>query len=354
MPKLLALALLTFVSLASASQTRTYYIAADNVEWNYAPNPLPLVPRGDTDLLHLPRISLKTFVKAVYREYTDATFQTLKPQPPEWQHLGMLGPLIRAEVGDTVKVVFKNNTGLICTMHPHGLSYDKASEGAYYVQDGKTPEQKPGDAVRPHTVYTYTWQVPESAGPGPMDPSSILWMYHSHYRESRDINTGLIGPIIVTRKGFAKPDAMPKDVDREFVVAFAVYDEGESAYYLENFVRRGRTLAATMNDPNFHQAIMFYTMNGLSDGNLPMLTMKKGERVRWYLMSGSNGEDVHSPHWHGQTVISNMMRTDTLNLAPMGMLVADMIPSNPGTWLFHCHVSDHLDRGMLAQFTVTP
>lgn len=350
------LCLVTGAAFSSASEARihTYYIAADNVEWEFAPNPLPLVPHYDNDLVHAPKIKLKTFIKAVYHEYTDETFTTRKPVPPEWEHLGMLGPLIRAEVGDTVKVVFKNNTGIFCTMHPHGLSYDKASEGAYYFQDGLTQAEKTGDAVRPHTCFTYTWTVPESAGPGPHDPSSILWMYHSHFLESRDINSGLFGPIIVTRKGEAKADGVPKDVDREFVVAFAVYDESESAYYLQNVVRRAQTLLSTMNDPNFHQSVMFYTMNGFSYGNLPLLTMKKGERVRWYLLSSSNGEDVHSPHWHGQTVISNMMRTDTISLGPMGMSVADMVPNNVGTWLFHCHVNDHLDQGMVARFTVTP
>jgi FtsP/CotA-like multicopper oxidase with cupredoxin domain len=336
------------------SPVRTYFIAADNVDWDYAPSDLPLIQHVDRDLIHLPQIALKTYTKAVYHEYTDASFQTLKAREPQWEHLGMLGPVIRAEVGDTVKVVFKNNTGILCTMHPHGLSYDKASEGAYYYQDGLTLDEKKGSAVRPHECFTYVWTVPESAGPGPHDPSSILWMYHSHFQESRDINTGLFGPIIVTRKGQAKANGTPKDVDREFVVAFAVYDESESAYFLLNLVRRNRTRAETMNDPNLRQAIMFYTMNGFTYGNLPMLTMKKGERVRWYLFSSSNGEDVHSPHWHGQTVISNMMRTDTLSLGPMAMSVADMVPDNVGIWLFHCHVNDHLDRGMVARFTVAP
>jgi len=335
-------------------QIRQYYIAAEKVEWNYAPETFPLIPRVESEIERVPRVALKTYMKAVYHEYTDATFQTRKPVPPEWEHLGILGPLIRAEVGDTVKVTFKNNTGVLFTMHPHGLAYDKASEGAYYLRDGLTLEQKKGDAVRPHESFNYTWTVPESAGPGPHDPSSIVWMYHSHVSESRDINSGLFGPIIVTRKGEAKPDGSPKDVDREFVVAFAVYDESESWYFLENLVRRAKTLMAVMTAPNFRQAVMFYTMNGFTYGNLPMLTMKKGERVRWYLLSSSNGEDVHSPHWHGQTVISNMMRTDTLSLGPMGMGVADMIPSSVGIWLFHCHVNDHLDKGMVAQFTVTP
>jgi hypothetical protein len=32
--------------------------------------------------------------KAVYREYTDASFSSIKKRPPEWQHLGILGPVL--------------------------------------------------------------------------------------------------------------------------------------------------------------------------------------------------------------------------------------------------------------------
>jgi FtsP/CotA-like multicopper oxidase with cupredoxin domain len=39
-------------------------------------------------------------------------------------------------------------------------------------------------------------------------------------------------------------------------------------------------------------------------------------------------------------------------LLPMGMFVADMLPDNPGKWLFHCHVSAHLRMGMQAFYTV--
>ena len=97
-----------------------------------------------------------------------------------------------------------------------------------------------------------------------------------------------------------------------------------------------------------------YSINGLIDGNLPRLTMKKGERVRWYLMSNTNDADVHAAHWHGQTAVVNNMRTDTVPLLPMAMTAADMIPDTPGTWLFHCHVNDHFEGGMKALFTVLP
>ena len=48
------------------------------------------------------------------------------------------------------------------------------------------------------------------------------------------------------------------------------------------------------------------------------------------------------------------MRTDVVSLLPMEMVVADMVPDNPGTWLFHCHFFDHSDGGMQALFTVKP
>jgi manganese oxidase len=335
---------------------RTYYIAADEVQWNYQPSAAMYVLGQETELQGAPRAKSNTYIKAIYREYTDATFKTLKPRPPEEEYLGLLGPLIRAEVGDVVKIVFKNNAGIICSMHPHGLAYDKDSEGALYSEGATMPPDltRKGDAVRKGEVFTYTWTVPERAGPGPMDPSSILWMYHSHFNESRDMNSGLLGPIIVSRKGSTKPDGRPKDVDREFIVAFATFEESTSGYFMQNIVRDQKYPITTITNPNFAKTLEYYTLNGFTRGTMPLLTMKKGERVRWYLLANTNEDDVHAPHWHGQTVLFNSMRTDTLSMGPMSMMVADMVPDNPGVWLFHCHVSDHFDGGMYALFKVTP
>jgi manganese oxidase len=336
---------------SGTSKIHIYYIAADDVMWNYAPRGRNLIgtPGPENEAGPTPTI----YRKAVYHEYTDGTFTTIKLRPPEWEHLGILGPLIRAEVGDTIRVFFKNNTKFFCSMHPHGLFYTKESEGALY-SDGAPPEAKKGDAVPPGQSYTYTWTVPERAGPPPGE-SSILWVYHSHFVEPRDINTGLLGPILVTAKGASKPDGTPKDVDREFIVAFAVFDETESWYFESNAMnRRKYTQGLRFTDPAFRQRYLLYSMNGFIEGNLPLLTMKKGERVRWYLFANSNEDDVHTPHWHGQTVIFDHMRTDMVHLEPMMMVQADMIPDNVGTWLFHCHVNDHIEGGMQALFTVTP
>jgi hephaestin len=62
--------------------------------------------------------------------------------------------------------------------------------------------------------------------------------------------------------------------------------------------------------------------------------------------------DLHTPHWHGNTVVTNGMRSDMIQLLPGMMTVSDMVPDDPGTWLFHCHVNDHIAAGMMARYRV--
>lgn len=34
--------------------------------------------------------------------------------------------------------------------------------------------------------------------------------------------------------------------------------------------------------------------------------------------------------------------------------IVDMVPDNPGIWMFHCHLDDHMDAGMVALYKVEP
>jgi manganese oxidase len=335
---------------------RVYYIAADEVDWDYTPKGRNLagLPHGETseDESAAGR-GHRVYHKAIYREYTGADFKTLKTRPQQWEHLGILGPLIRAEVGDSIRVVFKNNTHLSVTMHPHGVEYKKDAEGALY-EDGTSGNVKLDDRVAPGSVFTYIWTVPERSGPATMDGSSVLWMYHSHFVESTDINTGLIGPIIVTARGQARPDGSPKDVDREFITDFSLFDETDSWFFEGNAGRQARGARLKSTDPLLREANTLYTINGYIEANLPLLTMRKGEHVRWYLLSNSNEDDVHMAHWHGNNVTLNNMRMDSVFLGPMAMAIADMVPDNEGIWLFHCHVNDHYTAGMVGRYQVLP
>ena len=347
----------------AVSTTHTYYVAADKVEWDYAPSGVDRItgePFSDVAKMVTqsgPDRIGKVYQKALYREYTDSTFNSLKPRPAEWEHLGFLGPLLRAQVGDTIKVVFRNNVNFPASLHPHGVFYNKDSEGAPY-EDETVDRDKADDTVPPGGTHTYVWPVPERAGPAAGDGSSILWMYHSHSNESKDVNAGLMGPMIVTARGAADIDGSPTDVDRELIVSFSEVDENLS-WYLEDNIQAYTGNPASVNRHEipfftpFGASNFMETMNGLSFGHLPGLTMREGERVRWYLMASTNFE-VHAPHWHGNTVVVNNMRTDVTSLTTMGMIVADMVPDNTGRWLFHCHVNFHLESGMQSVYEVIP
>jgi len=350
--------------------THTYYIAADEVVWDYAPSDSNLTagrPFGEDERLWVesgPHSIGKVYQKALYREYTDESFTTLKPRAPEWEHLGILGPLVRAEVGDTIVVVFKNNVTFPASVHPHGVFYEKDSEGAPY-NDGTDDADKGDDGVLPGAMHTYVWPVPERAGPADGDLNSVLWMYHSHTDEVKDVNAGLLAPMIINARGTTSANGAPEGVDREFIVAFDEVFENESWYIQENY----ETYASSPEDVSFltdpfggpvavpadvsdmGDYNLMASMNGFVYGNQPGLRMRQGEHVRWYLMASTNFE-IHAPHWHGNTVEIQGMRTDVAAMLSMGMVIAEMEPDNAGTWLFHCHVGAHLEAGMTSLFTV--
>src|SRR5262245_18952922 len=303
---------------------REYYIAAEQVEWDYAPSGLELMHGAE---IPYPWGLHRRWTKTRYVEYTDGSFSQRKPQP-EW--LGILGPIIRAEVGDTVVVHFRNLTRGYHSIHVHGLRYDKQNEGAIYSNN------LPGIAVPPGGDFTYKWLADAGSGP-PAGESSRLWLYHGHVDEPAETNSGLIGPVIVSARGQAKADGSPIDVDREFIVLFMVFDQ------LKGVEERANS-----------EEGLYHSMNGYIFSNLPGLVMNQGERVRWYLAAMGNERDIHSAHWHGKTVTRHSRSEDVIPLLPAQTETVNMLADNPGTWMFQCHVADHLEAGMMATYRIRP
>ena len=360
-------------SINLSGKTRTYYVAADEVNWNYAPSGRDEAMGMDFDPVAKgfaesgPHQIGRINKKATYREYTDATFATLKQRSPEDQYLGILGPIFHGEVGDTFKIVFKNNATHPYSMHPHGVLYHKDSEGADYNDRTSGKDQEDG-CVAPGATHTYTWQIPDRAGPGPNDPSSLFWLYHSHCDELRDVASGLFGGFVVTRRGDATPDGRPKGVDHEFVSMFIAINENES-WYLDDNIRDHTTdpagvrkdeigvltatgIGGTIANTGFIFTNVKWSINGYIYGNMPMMTMRKGDHVRWYVTTLGDFNNAHSPHWHGNTVLVAGQRTDVLSVISAQMVTADMVPDAPGIWLYHCHISDHMLAGMVGRYEV--
>src|SRR5271163_4927975 len=80
-------------SPAPSGQVRTYYIAADEIDWNYFPGGVDkmmgMAPEGYAKAYTQrgPHLIGSVYHKAVYREYTDATFAHLKPRADNARYL---------------------------------------------------------------------------------------------------------------------------------------------------------------------------------------------------------------------------------------------------------------------------
>ncbi len=335
-------------------KSRHYYIAAEFVSWDY-------VPSGSDDVCGLtlppPVLATRTHQKLRYVQYTDATFRTRALAP---RSLGILGPVLRGVTGDWIVVTFLNRTAQSLSMHPHGVRYDKDSEGAYY-----RPDPGRGAAVAPGARFTYVWHLDESSGPLPTEPSSRAWLYHSHVLGDTEANLGLVGALIVTDPKRARPDGTPADVDREFATLFMIFDESGLSQPVP-LPANGRATAAPPPPPPANAPTLDWartqqlledgsrsSINGFLFGNLPGLEMNEGERTRWYLFGLGSQRDFHTAHWHGLRVVEDgRRRTDVVELLPATMKTADLTADNPGSWLYHCHVADHMREGMFARFTV--
>ena len=356
-------------------KVRTYYIAADEVDWDYAPGGVNKMMgmkfEGYSKVFteRGPHRIGTVYRKALYREYTDETFTQLKPRPAQWEHTGILGPILRAEVGDTIRVVFKNNATRPYSMHPHGVFYDKDSEGAGY-DDGTSGADKGGrcraarqdsrlhlegaGARRSRTQRSQFDRVALSLAhqriPGCGERAGRR--HHRHAarhgrcrRASRRMSTANSSASSCsstrTRAGistttFRPTPAIPRASNKDEFKP--VDDDG-------NFFGLGS---------GFIVANFKFSINGYMYGTGPMMTMKKGERVRWYLVSLGEAFSFHTPHWHGNVVLQDGKRTDVVSLMQAQMVTVDMVPDNPGTWMFHCHIDDHMDAGMSALYKVEP
>jgi len=365
----------------AGGRVRTYYVAAEETDWDYAPLGIDIMtgkPFEGTAVAYTqpgPNHIGHVYRKALYREYTDATFTTRKPRPPQDEYLGLLGPTLRAEVGDTIKVVFKNNASRPYGIHAPDTFRAKNAAATGNIPDatGNVLDEEPSEMVEPGATFTYEWDLPASAGPAAGDPSSIVWVYYSHASEYKDVASGLVGAVIVAGRGQANSDGTPKDVDREIVALFTAFNENESWYVQQNVaahINGGDLKTLAEGSANFSDSRGYFTfagtgfaetnykfsVNGYLYGDGPVMTVRQGQRVRWYLLDmGDVGAlNFHTPHWHGNTVLSHGTRRDTIFLLPLGTETADMVPDAPGLWLFHCHLDDHMEAGMMARYEVLP
>ncbi|KAK2828659.1 hypothetical protein Q5P01_019693 [Channa striata] len=329
-----------------------YFISAEEIEWDYAPNRSWELEKHNTTLEDSPgniflgkgenRIGPR-YKKVVYREYTDDTFRVQKRRQLHQQHLGILGPIIKAEVGEQIVIAFKNNARRPYSISAHGVR----ASGAHIP-------------VKPGHILELTWDVPESSGPGVSDPNCISYAYYSSVNFIKDLYSGLLGPLVICRPGILKrgegPDRQREDVEKEFALLFMVHDENKSWYFEDNIrTYLGIDPDTFVPDEDFEESNLMHGINGKLYGNLHNLEMVQGQKVDWYLLGMGNEVDMHTVHFHAETFTyktDRVHRADVFDLFPGTFQTVEMVAGNPGTWLLHCHVTDHIHAGMETTFTI--
>lgn len=229
--------------LPAGGRTREYWIAAEPVEWNIVPT------HRDQMMAQKVKQGKTRFGAYGYRPYSAGFKSPLaKATVP--------GPLIEAEVGDTVVVHFRNRLRAPVTVHPHGIFYANEMDGAY---KGKWTD--PGGFVQRNRTFTYVWEAREG--------TEGTWLYHDHGpMDPLPVFKGLFGPLVIRAPGEARPD-------NEFFLAFHTFDPSITGL-------RGT----------------YYCVNGKAyAGNTPTLEARVGQRVAFHVYGVDNF--FHTFHLHG-------------------------------------------------------
>ncbi|XP_056665858.1 coagulation factor VIII isoform X2 [Monodelphis domestica] len=330
----------------SICTTRRYYIGAVELYWDYRKSePLatlsldPGLSRRGSEALGAS--GSPVYKKAVFAEYTDGLFRQAKPRAP-W--MGLLGPTIRAEVHDTVLITLKNMASHPVSLHAIGVSYWKASEGARY-NDQTTRAEKEDDKVAPGASYTYVWRVLKENSPMDHDPPCLTYAYLSHVDTVKDLNTGLIGALLICKEGSLDRDGAQHL--QEFVLLFAVFDEGET-WHSEAAGPKTQTQAygAKKPSPKVH------TINGYTNGSLPDLVVCHRKLIHWHVIGMGTTPEVHSIFLESHTFLVRNHRLTSLEISPATFLTAQTLPMDTGHFLMFCQIPSHQHDGMEASVHV--
>jgi manganese oxidase len=217
------------------------------------------------------------------------------------------GPTLRAEVGDKVQVVLKNELPQSTVIHWHGIPISNDMDGVADVTQAPVP---PGES------FTYEINA---------DRQSVGW-YHSHHNGTEQVGAGLWGAFLIGDL------PLPGDAKSDHEVFMQLQDSGTIGL----------------------------TLNGKSYPATKPLEMKQGESMLIHYLNA--GAQAHPMHLHGvdQLVVAKdgfaldqPYEADTVLVAPGERYSVLVVGTRPGQWAFHCHIFPHAEgaQGMFGMFT---
>ncbi|XP_051513639.1 coagulation factor VIII-like [Myxocyprinus asiaticus] len=341
---------------STESRFRSYYIAAEEIMWDYGINkPAQLIEHRERR--RGMRKYFPAYRKVVFRAYQDKDFKYPMKRGELDKHLGIMGPVLKAEINDILTVVFKNLASRPYSFHLHGV-YDK-TQGSFVPgmgPEGFKGEDVPGDPVPPGRERVYNWRISKRQGPSASDFDCKAGAYYSNINMEKDINSGLIGPLLICRPGTLDQHVLLQPRVTDFFLLFTTFDERKS-WYLDYNIRKFCTppCQAKVDDPWFAISNKFAAINGYVAETLPGLMVGQYQTARWHLLNvGSQGE-FHAVHFHGLPLSvgkGQKHRMGIFNLYPGVFGTVEMRPAIVGTWLIECTIAEHQLAGMRAKLLV--
>ena len=253
------------------------------------------------------------------------------------------GPTLYMIVGDTMVVTVYNELNLTHSFHTHLFDYAFKYDGS---QANMITGIGGGAMIPPGGNYTY---VLNATIPG-------IYFYHCHSSDHHmityHIHQGLYGAIIVD------PVVKPH-IDKDFVVFMGEMGPEVTGKGAPPYIMNG------MGIPGGEGALMKIAQTEGVSGVLQQANVsyaafsaQVGQTARFNVIN--IGDQVHTFHMHDQSLISEWVTPGQEvpgNTIPLDPGTADSVLVNftqPGVFLFHCHVVFHADAGMIGLMFVSP
>lgn len=229
-----------------------------------------------------------------------------------WGYNGQIpGPAIVVHNGDHVRIIVKNELPEGTSIHWHGLIVPNK-------EDGTADTTEP--AIMPGKTKTYQFTVHQVG----------TFMYHSGFNDTKQVEKGL-GGFFISLPKYSKYNPNYKD----FAIMLQAFTLPKAT---------SKPVIFSM-DPNW------FTFNGLSAPNIPVLKANYGDKVK--IRFGNLSNTAHPIHLHGYSF--NIVGTEggqipksaqwpaaTVNIAPGQTRDIAFIANNPGIWRLHCHILHHI------------
>ncbi len=237
-----------------------------------------------------------------------------------WTYNGMVpAPMIRVDVGDRVRVVLDNQLPMGTDIHWHGVKVPND-------MDGVSPLTQP--LVKSGETFVYEFVAREPA----------IAMYHAHHHAQMQVPNGLFGTFIVGETPVPRGETVsgveiPADLEIAQEIPMVLNDAGVIGLSLN-----AKSFPAT--EPYTGKVGDWIVVHYFNEG-MQIHPMHQHQFPQ--LVFAKDGIPLDHPYW-----------ADTVAIAPGERYSVLFQLSDPGVWVWHCHILNHVesDAGMFGMVTV--